>query len=152
MTTDMHMGHYFRKLHFQLEQNMNRQVQELELTRAQSHIIGLLMHREEAPCARDLEAAFDLSHATVSGLLSRMEAKGFIEVRPDPKDRRVKRIYILERGMVSSKQIEANINRIEQQIVSGFTEEEVRLFRSFLVRSCENLSQNAQENQSKREE
>lgn len=146
------MGHYFKKLHFQLEQNMNSQLQELDLTRAQGHIIGFLVHAKEPPCARDIEAAFDLSHATVSGLLSRMETKGFVEVCPDPKDRRVKRIYLREKGMASSKEIVAHINALERQTVRGFTEDEFQQFYSFLQRSCENLSQWTQENLSNREE
>lgn len=150
--TEKHLGPLIKKLHFQLEQCMNRQVQALDLTPAQSHIIGWLTHSRETPCARDLEAAFNLSHATVSGLLSRMECKGFIAVRPDPKDRRIKRIYLLEKGMACSNQTRDYINETESQILAGFSQEERDLFFSFLMRANENLSHPITENQSKREE
>ena len=51
-----------------MEQLMNRKLQELELTSAQGHVIGFLRRSKEPPCARDIETAFGLSHATVSGI------------------------------------------------------------------------------------
>ena len=151
MKTNHHIGHYFKKLHFQMEQSMNRRLQELDLTNAQGHIIGFLTHAKEPPCARDLENAYGLSHATVSGVLSRMEGKGFIEIRPDPRDRRVKRIYLLEKGMACSKEIGRRIGQTENTMSAGFSPEELELFRSFLCRAIDNLSA-AQESNTVREE
>lgn len=126
---------------------MNRELTQLELTSAQSHIIGYLSHRTEPPCARDLEDFFNLSHPTVSGLLSRMEAKAFIELRPDPQDRRVKRIYLQEKGLACSKRIEELINENEKLIVRGFTPGEEKQFHDFLRRAAENLGSKAHESQ-----
>lgn len=119
---------------------MNRQLQELDLTYTQGHIIGFLAMSREPPCARDLETAFGLSHATVSGLLSRMEAKGFIQLLPDTHDRRVRRIQLLGKGMACSQRIRASIDGNEQLMVRGFTPEEIALFHSFLQRTAQNLS------------
>lgn len=152
MTTKKHFGHYFKTLHFIMEQIMNRQMEELDLTASQGHIIGFLGHRPEAPCARDMEVFFDLSHATVSGLLSRMEAKGFVEIRPDEKDRRVKRIYLLEKGRACSERIEECVRDNETRMVEGFTPQEQELFRDFLQRVTLNLSQKDQKNSNHREE
>lgn len=124
----------------------------MDLTAAQSHIIGYLTRRSEPPCARDLEEFFRLSHATISGLLSRMEAKGFIEVRPDPRDRRIKRIYLRERGIACSKRTRDVIDENEQLIVRGFTPEERALFMDFLRRAAENLGEKAHPSQPQREE
>lgn len=131
---------------------MNHALNELDLTSAQGHIMGYLIHAKGAPCARDLESFFQLSHPTVSGLLSRMEAKGFIEIRPDPDDRRVKRIYPLERGMSCAKRIGESIQDIECHMVQGFTEEEQALFVDLLRRAAENLNQKVQSIHSQREE
>lgn len=134
------MGYFFKTLVLSLEGRMNRQLQELDLTSAQGHIIGYLAHSERPPCARDLEQFFTLSHPTVSGLLSRMEAKGFVAVTPDPDDRRVKRIRLLEKGMACSRRIEASVKDNEETIVQGFTQEERVLFADFLQRAIRNLN------------
>lgn len=146
------IGHYFKILGSDLEQIMNREMQKMDLTAAQSHIIGYLTHRPDPPCARDLEDFFRLNHATISGLLSRMEAKGFIEVRPDPRDRRIKRLYLLQRGVACSERTRDVIDENEQLIVRGFTPEEQVLFMDFLQRAAENLGEKAHQSQSQREE
>ena len=138
--TKEHLGHSFKKLHFLMEQAINQRLTELDLTTAQGHAIGYLTHAKEPPCARDLETAFGLSHATVSGILSRMEAKGFIEIRPDDGDRRVKRIYLLEKGHACSQEICRHIRDTEQTMAAGFSPEELTLFRSFLSRAIGNLA------------
>ena len=131
---------------------MNRKLQELELTSAQGHTIGFLRRSKEPPCARDLETVYGLSHATVSGILSRMESKGFIEVRPDPRDRRVKRIYLLDKGTACSQSIARHIEESERIMTEGFSEEEVEQFRSYLTRAIQNLEQTVRVNHCNREE
>lgn len=139
--TEQYLGHSFKKLHFLMDQAMNRRLQQLDLTSAQGHIIGFVAHSPEPPCARDLESAFGLTHATVSGLLSRMESKGFIALTPDPKDRRVKRIHLLDKGNACCREICQRVRETEQLLSDGFTEEELACFRGFLTRAIQNLSE-----------
>ena len=145
-------GHQFKILNTYLEQILNREMTRMELTSSQSHVIGYLTHSPEPPCARDLEEFFGLSHPTVSGMLSRMEAKGFIQLRPDDKDRRIKRIYLLERGKACSVRTQEVIRDNERLTVEGFTEEEIRLFDNFLDRAIENLGRKAHNTLPQREE
>ncbi len=152
MITQKDLGHYFKVMQIRMEHLMNMQLQQMDLTSAQGHIIGYLSHAEEPPCARDLEKFFRLSHPTVSGLLSRMEAKGFVEIRPDPVDRRVKRIVLLEKGMACSREIEQYIRENNQRMIRGFSPEEEELFGSLLKRAVENMIDDAQSSEPKREE
>ena len=147
--TEVHLGHSIKKLHCLMEQAMNRRLQELDLTTAQGYVIGFLTHASSPPCARDLELAFGLTHATVSGILSRMESKGFIALQPDPQDRRVKRILLLDKGAACSREIGEHIRETERSLTGGFTVEELTAFRGFLSRALQNLSET---NQSNREE
>ena len=75
----------------------------------------------------------------MSGLLSRIEKKGFVELRPDENDRRCKRIYVLPKGIECQQQIRQTILDIEQQLVRDFTPEEKQLFGDFLDRAIANL-------------
>ena len=150
--TAEHLGHSFKKLHFLLEQAVNQRLQELDLTSAQGHVIGFLRRSEEPPCAKDMENAYGLSHATVSGILSRMEAKGFISQEPDPHDRRVKRLYLRDRGLDCSEQISRHIGEIERSMTADFTPEELDQFRDYLSRAISNLDRQVRESHSNREE
>lgn len=150
--TAKHLGHSFKKLHFLLEQAVNQRLLELDLTSAQGHVIGFLRHSKEPPCAKDLENAYSLSHATVSGILSRMEAKGFIRQEPDPHDRRVKRLYLKDRGLACSESIWHHIEEIERSMTADFTPEELEQFRDYLSRAISNLDRQVRESHSNREE
>ncbi|MDD6201117.1 MAG: MarR family transcriptional regulator [Firmicutes bacterium] len=134
-----HFGHRVRILHWCTDQNMTNALAQMDLTAAQGHIIGYLAHHTQPPCCRDLEEEFHLSHPTVSGLLARLEKKGFLEFRPDPADRRCKRIYLLPRGTECDQRIRETIRANEARLVQGFSEEEQRLFSEFLDRAIHNM-------------
>ena len=134
-----HFGHAVRILHWCIDQSVTGALAQMDLTAAQGRIMGYLAHRPEPPCAKDVEEAFQLSHPTVSGILSRLEKKDFVEFRPDPADRRCKRIYVLEKGWEHIEQIHSVIRENEERIVSGFTEEEKEQFASLLERAILNM-------------
>ena len=132
-------GPRFRALHWCTEQIMSAALADMDLTSAQGHILGFVIHQSTPPCSRDIEEAFHLSHPTVSGTLSRMERKGFIEFRADANDRRCKRIYVLPKGMECHDRMTHTIDSTEQQILRGFTPEEEALFSQFLNRAMTNM-------------
>lgn len=134
-----HYGRLARTLHWCTDQSMTAELEKMDLTAAQGHIMGYLAHHQEAPCPRDIELDFKLSHPTVSGLLSRLEQKGFIELCTDPEDRRCKRIYILPKGKECHDRMHQTIMNNEERMVQDFTEEEKQLFADFLNRAIENM-------------
>ena len=139
MITRKHMGHFFKVMQIRIDHHMNLRLQELDLTSSQGRIIGFIARQTEAPCCRDLEEAFQLSHPSVSGTLSRLEKKGFLESRPDPEDRRLKRLYLLPKGEECHNQIHATIQVIEEQIIQDFSPEEAELFSQLLSRAMANM-------------
>ena len=132
-------GYLARVLHSCLDQTMTAALARMELTAAQGHILGYITHRNTPPCARDIEEAFQLSHPTVSGILSRLEQKGFIEMQPDEQDRRCKRIYILPKGLELDETMHQTVRTTEENLVQGFTEEEKAQFAALLQRAIDNL-------------
>lgn len=111
----------------------------MELTAAQGRLMGYLAMRETPPCPRDIEEEFQLSHPTVSGLLSRLEKKGFITFRPDEDDRRSKRIYISPKGRACNETMYRILQENEVKMVRDFTEEEQAQFASLLERAIANM-------------
>ena len=134
-----HYGHMLRILHWCTDQAMTTALESMELTASQGHIMAFLAHQKEPPCPKDIEDAFHLTHPTVSGLLARMERKGFIELRPDSRDRRCKRIHILEKGWDCHALMHQTIESTEDSIVRGFTPEEKEQFAALLQRAIDNM-------------
>ena len=137
-----HYGHLLRILHWCTDQSMSNSLETMELTAAQGHIMAYLAHQETPPCPRDVEEELHLSHPTVSGILSRLEQKGFLSLRTDPEDRRCKRIYVLEKGWQCHDLMHQTIQNNEKRIVEGFTTEEQELFGQLLQRAITNMGGN----------
>lgn len=134
-----HYGHLVRILHWCTDQTISGALEKMELTAAQGHIMGYLTHCKEPPCPRDVEEVFHLSHPTVSGTLSRLEQKGFLELRPDSTDRRCKRICILPKGRECQELMHQTILENEERMVQGFSPEERETFLSLLQRAAANM-------------
>ena len=148
----MHYGHQARILHWCTDQAITKALEEMDLTSAQGHIMGYLSHSPAPPCPRDIEEAFHLSHPTVSGLLSRLEKTGFVELRTDTHDRRCKRIYVLPKGKECHEKMHQTIESIENRLVSGFSPEEQQQFESFLDRAIANMGGDPHKSKPKEEE
>lgn len=148
----IHFGRLARTLHWCTDQIMTAELEKMELTTAQGHIMGFLAHKKDPPCPRDIEEEFHLSHPTVSGLLSRLEQKDFIELRVDPCDRRVKRIYILPKGKECHERMHRVICSNEGRMVEGFSEEEKAQFAQLLQRAIENMGSNPYQRKHKEED
>ena len=134
-----HFGHGVRILHWCTEQTITEALAQMDLTAAQGRILGYVTHRKEPPCSRDSEEEFRLSHPTVSGLLARLEKKGFIEFRSDPRDKRCKRIFLCEKGRMCTDTMHQTILSNEEKMVQGFSEEEKAQFAAFLERAIRNM-------------
>ena len=135
----VHYGHLLRILHWCTDQSMTNALEKMDLTASQGHIMGFLAHSAEPPCPRDIEENFHLSHPTVSGLLSRLEKKDFIQLRPDENDRRCKRIHVLPKGRECMDNMHRVIQNNETRLVEGFTPEEQAMFADFLNRAIANM-------------
>jgi len=132
-------GHLLRQLHCCADQAMTNALASMDLTAAQGHIMAFLAHSTRDLCPKDIEEAFKLSHPTVSGLLTRLEKKGFLSFYPDETDRRVKRIRLLPKGQELHDTMHKIILDTETRLVQGFTEEEKEQFYGFLCRSIGNM-------------
>ena len=137
-----HYGHLLRVLHWCTDQSMTAALETMDLTAAQGHIMAYLAHQPQPPCSRDIEAEFQLSHPTVSGLLQRLEQKGFIQQRSDPEDRRKKRVYVLEKGRQCHQLMHDTIQENERRIVRDFSPEEQAQFAALLNRAITNMGGN----------
>ena len=135
-------GHSIRMLYWANDQAMTATLATMDLTASQGRILAFIAHSPQPPCPRDMEEAFRLTHPTVSGLLARLEKKGFIRISPDPADRRCKRVSLDAKGLECLAKMEATIAGNEAKLVQDFTPEEKQQFADFLTRAITNLGGN----------
>lgn len=128
-----------RTLFFMVDQQISASLEDVELTCSQGHVMGFVTHQAEMPCPRDVEEAFGLSHPTVSGLLARLEKKGFLELIPDEHDRRCKRIRMLPKGREYMDRLHLTIRETEGRLVKDMSPEEQEAFARYLDQAIRNL-------------
>ena len=71
---------------------------------------------------------------TVAVAVRRLEKAEIICRRPDPKDQRISRLYLSERGREIADETIRCLEQNEQVITSGFSDEELEQLRDFFRR------------------
>jgi DNA-binding MarR family transcriptional regulator len=77
--------------------------------------------------------------AGMTKLLDRLEAKGLVERRPNPSDRRSVVIEPTERGLALVPELTPVFGEVARQLFAGFSDDEVANLTSCLRRMGENL-------------
>ncbi|CCQ97846.1 putative Uncharacterized HTH-type transcriptional regulator YsmB [[Clostridium] ultunense Esp] len=73
--------------------------QEYGLTYDQYHLLIYLSFSEKPPTINEISKKFNRAQNTISEKISRLEEKELVSRVDDPKDRRVTRVIITERGL-----------------------------------------------------
>lgn len=120
-----HIGSKIKALSCALSQEMNRSTAALDLTGSQAFFLCYLASQQDAPVyPRDLEKEFDFTHPTVSGVLRRMESKGFITFRTGENDRRRKQILLTEKAVQCHEAMLQHVLSTEEAATRGLTPDE----------------------------
>lgn len=136
-----HIGPLIKLLNKEFEQLHSEKASSMGLTPAQLFVLHYIAkHQGENICHRDIEKKFELSHATVSGIISRLDAKDFIICFADENDRRFRNILLTEKAKCCEDEMKKHIEHYEAQLVSGFSDEEKQLLIGFIKRMLENVN------------
>ncbi len=120
---------------------MNQELQEEDLTFSQGNVLGYLcVRRNEEVNPMDIEREFELKKPTVTGLLQRLEQKGFIILSASEKGKKYKRISLTEKALDHTRQVDETAYRLEQELFQGISEEEIENFRKILFKMLDNIT------------
>lgn len=143
MERQRHLGGYFRAISTALSQQMQQNCETLGLTATQSMFLHHLWYRQHILCeptyARDLERFFEIRHPTISGILQRMEAAGFLTMEASAADRRCRAIHLTEKAEAAQEQTEQYILETEALLLRGMSDTEIAEFRRLLQLTATNL-------------
>ncbi|WP_406168581.1 MarR family winged helix-turn-helix transcriptional regulator [Streptomyces sp. NBC_00996] len=104
---------------------------EHALTGAQARLLGLLS-LEPLPMRR-LAQQLKCEPSNVTGIVDRLEARGLVERRPDPADRRVKLAAATAEGRKVARGLRDSLN-FAREPLAGLSEEERLALRDLLRR------------------
>lgn len=90
---DRYIGYTITDVGRMLRTVFERRVRDLGLTRAQWIIIARV-HRRPGMSQSEIADLIEIEKASAGRLIDRMQAKGWLERRPDPGDRRINRLHL----------------------------------------------------------
>ena len=138
-------GYYIKHINMQFSALVDEELKEFNLTRSQEDVLRFLHeHRSETIIQKDIEEFFHISNPTVTGLLNRLEQKGFIKRVPSDKDKRIKMIQPTEEIEKHFRDILNALRKVEGYMTKDFNEEELETFFYLLQKANNNLKKEEQ--------
>ena len=127
------------------------QISRLHHYRAHSLLEKLGLYRGQPPVLFALWEQDGLTHgelaqrlqitpATITRMIQRMEKAGFVQRKPDSGDQRISRVYLTETGRAIRAQLQAIWDQMEVESFSGFSPEELLVVRRILLQVRDNLA------------
>ena len=98
----------------------DRRVASLELTRSQWWVLTYVF-RDQGLTQSELADNLEIGKVALGNLIDRLEAKGWVERRPDPNDRRINRVYLTEKAAPIMEDMRAPAQDLYDMIVSGLS-------------------------------
>lgn len=130
-----------RQIHIQMEQMGNRAMAQKGLTAIQAQVLlYILNHAEQGVSLTDIHREFRYSMAALSELVKRLREKNYVRVERCARDDRRKLLLGTEKG----KEVRAFLNRAisetQDQLYSGFSQEELAALDCLQKKMLRNLS------------
>ena len=133
------IGCMIKQINNVFEKELNEKVKKLGLTSSQCAVLDYLFHTSKDEISqRDVERHLSLKNPTVTGLLKRLDGKGYILCVPNAKDKRKKNIYLTEKAYDIQRRMEAERRKLDRELTRGMSKREV----DALMRNLEKLLYN----------
>jgi MarR family transcriptional repressor of mepA len=134
------------KLIVQLANVMNKRrnikAAEYGLTSGQVLILKFLLRNKDKEEINqlDIQTNMNLSHQTVTGMVRRLESKGYVTCRQSGRDKRCKRIELTPKAFEVSSALYALAMSSEQAVIQNMTEAEQQEFNRLLHTAYRNMT------------
>lgn len=136
------LGFIVKQINNIYEKNLNERLKKLGITSSQCAVLDFLFYtNEDEVSQRDVEKALSLKNPTVTGILKRLDEKGFILCVPNAKDKRKKKIYLTEKAYDIQRRMEANRRKLDDELTKGMTQKEIAAFTRGLEKVLNNISE-----------
>jgi DNA-binding MarR family transcriptional regulator len=112
------------------------------MTRAQWAIL-IWLERQPGISQKELSELLEVEPITVARLIDRLEARGMVERRPDPRDRRIWRLHLLRPARDVLHEIDEQRADMTRIVTAGINEESIEIMTEALMRMKATLTQEA---------
>ncbi len=121
-----------------LRRAFDRRVKHIGLTRSQWFVLAHI-HRSDGQTQTALAEELDMERAPLGKLIDRLEESGWLDRRPDPVDRRVKRIFKTAKIAPIMAAMTSVSESVYDDVLNGVSAEQREKFIDMLVLAKGNL-------------
>lgn len=132
-------GRYVSKLGGFFRRQMDEIAAENRMTPAQCRTLLYITGQNREIYQKDIEEEYGLRAATATQLLQGMEEAGLIRREVDEKDRRKKRIVVVEGKREVCRKMVAQISELETQMIENIEEEKLVVFFDVIEQMIANV-------------
>ncbi len=98
-----------------------------------------LIRAHEGITQKELSSKNCVKPATITGMLSKLEAHHLVYREPDEADKRIMRVYLTEEGRKFAEHSDSLIEKMTDQLFQGFSEEELHTLLQLIEKARNNL-------------
>ena len=131
---EMRFGRLIRMYYSRIQS----QLAEVGLYRGQPPIL-MLLYKNDGMSQKEMARALNLSPATMTVTLKRMEKAGLVLREMDEHDQRILRVRLSEKGREMCETGESRIGVVTAELLEGFTLEEQQQLNEYLGRIARNM-------------
>lgn len=135
---DISFGYLLNDVTLLIRKHFDRRAVKFGLTRAQWRATKMLYHREGMR-QTELAESLEMEPIAVGRVIDRLQAAGFVERRPDPKDRRAWRLYVTDQARSVIADMELIARGIRKDAAKGIPVAELEQALGVLNRMKDNL-------------
>ena len=136
------IGFMVKQINNVFEKDLNERLRTIGITSSQCAVLDYLFHTSKDEVnQRDVERHLSLKNPTVTGILKRLDEKGFILCVPNAVDKRRKNIYLTEKAYDIQRRMETDRKKMDRNLTRGMKKKEIEA----LVKGLEKMLYNSAE-------
>lgn len=117
----------------------DQQVRAAGVTGPQARLL-LTLHRSPGENQGTYAERLEVEPITLCRMVDRLEEAGLVERRPDPEDRRARRLHLTDKSTAMIGRLRQQADSLVEDMLQGVCEDEREIFRRVLTRVGANLS------------
>ena len=135
-----HYGYYFKHINIEINKYIQQRLQSFDLTKPQLDILFILHQQEDHRITlKELQDQLQLSYPTLTGLVHRLEYKGYVYRSLSKKDKRIRYIHETEEAQKIHHQICLVFEDMESQLMKNIDVDSQASLRSMLIQILQNI-------------
>ncbi len=129
---------YLKRTYIIMRKQLDDRLSGYSLTTSQFEVLGYL-YQSQGMEQQKLQHNSGITSATLTGILDKMEQRGYVTRRPSLSDGRANMVSLTELGQALFKELIDLIHAFEDEMLRGFSQAERDLLAHWLQRIARNL-------------